>query len=250
MDIDLEYTCLVEKSLTSEFKRRFHQYSTYVPDSCDNLEWLSIMQHHFAPTRLLDWTYSIYIALYFALEHESDEEDCSVVWCLNGKWANDETKNKLREDIRFGSVEKNNAEVEKNWNLTSYGQNTDFIKKRFLLNFTTTAFPVNPSRITQRITTQKGVFLCPGNPNIPFDEIIVSMHNYKDNIIRLIIPTRNRRCYLKKLYDLNINHAVLFPGLDGFAHSLSVYHHSLEKKVIEDENNLYIKDDSVWKKIN
>jgi FRG domain len=246
MKIDLGYACLVEKSLTSEFKRRFHQYSTYDPNPRDNLEWLSIMQHHFAPTRLLDWTYSVYIALYFAIEYDSDEEDCPVVWCLDAEWANKETEKMLRGDNRFGSAERNNKDVDENWNLTSYGQNTDFIKKRFLLNFTTTAFPVNPSRITQRITAQKGVFLCPGNPNISFDKNIKEMTNYRNYIKRLVIPKNKRHDYLKRLYNLNINHAVLFPGLDGFAHSLSVYHHSFE--TIKNKDNPYIKDSSAWNK--
>ena len=64
MDIELQYAYILERTLTSEFKRRFHQYSKYYPEHDDNFEWLSIMRHHMAPTRLLDWSYSIYIATY------------------------------------------------------------------------------------------------------------------------------------------------------------------------------------------
>src|SRR5438093_2893211 len=41
------------------------------------LEWLALMQHYGAPTRLLDFTYSFWIALFFAFEEA--ENDCSVV---------------------------------------------------------------------------------------------------------------------------------------------------------------------------
>src|SRR5881227_953261 len=41
------------------------------------LEWLALMQHYGAPTRLLDFTESFWIALYFAFEDA--EEDCAVV---------------------------------------------------------------------------------------------------------------------------------------------------------------------------
>jgi len=45
-----------------EFRRRAHQYVTDVPSDDDDLEWLALMQHHGAPTRLLDWTRSPHVA--------------------------------------------------------------------------------------------------------------------------------------------------------------------------------------------
>ena len=58
----------VERDLIREFKRTYHNYATQVPVDSAILEWLSLMQHHGAPTRLLDFSYSIYVAAYFALE--------------------------------------------------------------------------------------------------------------------------------------------------------------------------------------
>lgn len=57
-----------EYLLTREFRLRAHHYLTDLPDDADYLEWWSLMRHYGAPTRLLDWTYSIYVATYFALE--------------------------------------------------------------------------------------------------------------------------------------------------------------------------------------
>jgi hypothetical protein len=233
---------IIERILTAEFKRRFHQYSQYVPAPKDNLEWLSVMRHYMAPTRLLDWNYSIYIAIYFALERESDcDEEGAAVWALNSEWAMEESK---RRFLEHGHDKK---DVECITDRSSYSENAVSFKKLFLTEpFVNTVCPVAPKRLTQRITLQKGVFLCPGNPNVTFDENIEPMDGFndKDNIVRLIIPRQNRMDYLEKLYKMNITHATLFPGLDGFAYSLSVYHYSFEKDNLD--KSPYKKDDSVW----
>ena len=74
----------VEERLFREFRRNYHHYSTHVPKLETVLEWLSLMQHHGAPTRLLDFTYSIYIAAYFATE--ANDKDCAI-WALDSRWA-------------------------------------------------------------------------------------------------------------------------------------------------------------------
>ena len=72
-----EHLYSFEGGLVRKFKRHYHHYSPDSPAPGDYLEWLSIMRHHGAPTRLLDWTYSFFVALFFALE---DSRTPAAIW--------------------------------------------------------------------------------------------------------------------------------------------------------------------------
>ena len=62
------------------FKRKAHQFLAQPPDPDDDFQWLALMQHHGAPTRLLDFTWSPYVAAFFALERATGD---AAVWALN-----------------------------------------------------------------------------------------------------------------------------------------------------------------------
>jgi hypothetical protein len=73
IDLDLEESCVGEFLI--------HYRSFYSEIIRDPLELYALMQHYGLPTRLLDWTTSPLIGLYFAMETES--ETSNAVWAMS-----------------------------------------------------------------------------------------------------------------------------------------------------------------------
>jgi hypothetical protein len=78
-----------EHRMLQEFQSKapLHMDSRRLPPTASEhkLSWLATMQHYGAPTRLLDFTYSPYVALYFALRNRNDNEAESdaEVWAID-----------------------------------------------------------------------------------------------------------------------------------------------------------------------
>ena len=80
----------IEKLMLTEFKRGSLPLTEFKPEN--NWDWLALAQHHGLPTRLLDWTYSALVALWFAVEkpakkNDKGDLDNGVVWILAGEVA-------------------------------------------------------------------------------------------------------------------------------------------------------------------
>ena len=57
----------------------------------DMFEWLCLMQHYNAPSRVLDWTENILMALFFAV-HDANNDCDGAVWVLNAGRLNEHTR--------------------------------------------------------------------------------------------------------------------------------------------------------------
>ena len=268
---DLSKAAYLENILTREFRRRYYNHRVGIPDPV-GLEWLSLMQHYGAPTRLLDFTYSFFIAAFFAVEKPCEkptgkektckeqpsekkppDESCShAVWAVRNEWVEKEG-NKLLEKgfeslkkkfeflecdekaIDYLRIERNKWKwkFERQWelqasffewllNLRHEDQNPIDRSQ----NAPLCVFPLNAMRLNERSTIQRGVFLCAGNVTQGFEANLAKLPGFdkRENLRKLVIPGKLRIEVLQKLHSMNINRASLFPGLEGFAASLGIYH--------------------------
>lgn len=205
----------VETRLCREFRRGYHQYVSAVPRPEHRLEWAAIMQHHGSPTRLLDFTYSIYVAAYFA--YEDAESDPACVWSIDAVWAGRASAEILRRHGRH--------EVD---TLPDFGTENEeeTISQLTFDSPAPLAWPVNPFRLNERLRIQKGTFLVPGDVECPYMDNLMALigHDSDDHILKVRLPQSLRSDALRALYHMNISQTSLFPGLDGYARSLAVYH--------------------------
>jgi hypothetical protein len=178
------------------FVRKAIQFLEKVPDTSDTFRWMAIMQHHGAPTRLLDFTWSPYVAAFFALESATSN---SAVWAINtfavGTYC-------FGPKIPDGNEIPSPQEA-----LAFYGyKNMDdvAIGEPFFKN--------------RRLIAQSGTFACPYDLARPIDEILGKTEN---SVAKFVLKgSKLRQEALNELYRMNITHATLFPDLDGLARSL------------------------------
>jgi len=205
----------VENNMIREFRRRAHHYLTNIPSEKANDELMALMQHHGAPTRLLDFTYSPYVAAYFAFEAALKNSKVGI-WAFNTTWHKDklyknyshlwtslESYREYRKPEDFNSIFKSNQHYR-------------------------LALAVNPFHLNERLAYQRGVFVCPGDVRVKFMKNLVDFGGdcgKTKPVAEFIIPTGKngeiRDKALNQLDLMNINRITLFPGLDGFAQSFA-----------------------------
>jgi hypothetical protein len=151
------------------------------------------MQDHGAPTRLLDFTWSPYVAAFFALHNATEE---GVIWACNP----DELK-KLKPSLPESPDEFRKQILSKNDNFVWLGE---------------------PYAMNRRLMAQAGTFLVPGSLDRSIDEILRDYPDPRNTLIKFVLPAdRVREQGMNELYRMNITQATLFPDLDGLARSLA-----------------------------
>ena len=181
-----------ESVLMNRFKQNANLLLQSPPKS--SFEWLFIMQHYGVPTRLLDWTESPLVALYFAAT--AQEKKDGAVWVLDPVKLNQVTKAKP-EDYKFVPA----FEDER---VASY--DTFAVETRPELGIEPMA--VMATRNNARIQAQLGAFTISHHAKTPLESIGDGSHlkGYE-------IPRDNKREIMEELEILAFGKFQVFPEL-------------------------------------
>jgi FRG domain len=195
-----------ESRMLRIFKRKAHQFLSHIPDQDDDFQWLALMQHHGAPTRLLDLTWSPYVAAFFALERATGD---AAVWALNPAPISYAAAVTLRDGP---TIHPQAMDPRERGPLHRY-----FLSEEIPCLWIGEPYIMNP-----RLTAQSGTFAVPGTLSQPVEAILSRYPAPRDTLVKLILPRAQvREKGLRELYRMNITHATLFPDLDGLARSLA-----------------------------
>lgn len=207
-----------ERACLKTFKSRAHFYLNDLPPENDFVSWLSVMQHHGTPTRLLDFTQSLYVALFFAAT-EAISDFC--IWSISDHWLRREgTKFAIKHGhdftngLRYGELDSIYQAANHVISHNKFGGNEDdFDDKSILL--------IELNRQIPRLAMQQGCFLMPVALDVSFMENLEALAPEKyPSIQKIEIPYKLRDEILMHLKVMNITAESLFPGIDGFARSL------------------------------
>ena len=176
--------------------------------------WLALAQHHGLPTRLLDWTYSPFVALHFATDRLEDFGKDGVVWCVDYAAANAQLPEALKNILARECAGVFTAEMldEAADSLAAFdelGKDNPFVV--FL----------EPPSLDQRIVNQFALFSLMSGATARLDEWLAGR---PDLFRRLVIPAEMKWEVRDKLDQANVTERVLFPGLDGLTKWLQRYY--------------------------
>jgi hypothetical protein len=226
----------IEAQFVAEFQRGARNYLTRDETPEHLIEWLALMQHHGAPTRLLDLTRSPFIAAYFAFEFSPVRDDHYVaVWCLNIAHLRDRALALLSQEFGNALKETQNLINEKLFEVLFYQNNKSLV------------FPVEPFRMNRRYSLQQSIFVSTGTSEEPFmKQLHFLQADMPKAVVKLEIPSRDKKQAMRELLKMNLHRASLFPDLDGYALSLKLRYNSMKTPAEIDDENLRKESDSTY----
>ncbi|MGO9516900.1 MAG: FRG domain-containing protein [Candidatus Korobacteraceae bacterium] len=184
---------------------------------CDKWNWYFLMQHYRAPTRLLDWTISPLIALYFAVRSDEKATQDAAVWVVDPwRWNRAHIKN------LFGPAIAGWEETAGYLLDLEDAFDTDEAEKQ-----TKKKWPVaiEPYQFDRRIAAQGSKFFLFGTAKDMANSLTINRpkggggkHSVLD---KLIIPKSAIETMRAALNDIGINEKAMFPDLEGLGRQIA-----------------------------
>ncbi len=197
--------------------RNFKKYVSIINPTVNESDWKAMIvgQHHGLPTRLLDWTLSMPMALHFAVTENNlddmDKNDC-VIWGIDSEEINEKLPKQYAEKAKTNVLTLKELEgiVDQ---LPTYDRAMG--DKSFVI--------IEPPSIDQRIVNQYSFFSIMPSGITDLDSFLIKNTT---KTVKYIID-KNLRWLLRDMLDQwNINERSVYPGIDGIATWLKRYYYA------------------------
>jgi hypothetical protein len=195
---------LFEEYSMNIFKSKYNIYNISEHQPNTKLSWLSVMQHYGVPTRLLDFTESPYIALYFAIEtYDLSVNPDFSIYSLDYSRLMEKSKDYINErDCNFHKENK--------------FPDTDKIFENVIDRFSyDIAWVTEPHESNARIDRQAGTFLISGNKKLKIEELLKLDIYSECNVIKFTIKGDLYEQCFALLRKMNINAKTIYGDLSG-----------------------------------
>jgi len=200
------------RELEGHILRAFRKYAAVGSVPRDTVwNWLALGQHHGLPTRLLDWTFSPYVALHFVCSSAEDAGRDGAIWSIDYTRTHDRLPAELRtvlerEGADVFTVEMLDEVAPEVGDLEDLGE--------FMLF-------VEPPSFDERIVNQYALFSVLSRAESAVEDWIAA---HGELARRIVVPAELKWEIRDKLDLANVTERVLFPGLDGLTRWLSRYY--------------------------
>jgi hypothetical protein len=197
-----------EDEIREDFIKRAPSLTEHKP--ANGWEWYFVMQHYAAPTRLLDWTESPYLGLYFAVRDGEGLHD-ACVWVLDPWWLNRRVLGKA-EVLPPGSPGLANADtlMYRRWLPDRFNPSQRLKTKLPVAVF--------PNYFDRRISAQRSCFTVHGLRREGLEELFPKV---SDGLAKIIIPAYATEDIREELGDSGIDEVTIYPELQGLGTTVS-----------------------------
>ncbi|MBY0506530.1 MAG: FRG domain-containing protein [Bryobacteraceae bacterium] len=215
-----------EKNMLEEFRRRAHHFLSSTPADHEILDWLTLMQHYGAPTRMLDWSHSPYVAGYFAIEKLALEHSRGhAIWAISLEWLRTRSNEDLSRVDDFFATGSAWADARKRASRINALLQADM--ENVFARTPDVVTAASSFRVNERQAAQQGVSLFVLSHLSRFRISLLRMMEepslVQEPVLRkLVLKPQARLELLRELKRMNITGASLFPGLDGFSRGLRI----------------------------
>jgi FRG domain len=192
------------------FQSKFHLYDRENIRPKSKLAWLATMQHYGVPTRLLDFTESPYVALYFALEAYNPHCGCDfAVFAFDYTGVMEHSlANVAEQDSTFNETR-----------LSVYGKQDEVFELVDSAGYEI-AWVAEPTQFNARLDRQAGSFLLSINLGLGITDALRSpLYNGVD-LLQFVIPQSQYGSAFALLRKMNITSKSLYGDLDGLARGI------------------------------